>query len=270
MPFFNQHRVLYPWPSLLRRTGFRYRYKPREMFWFRQLNQVGFKRGMKILDVGCGRGEFLDRLISQYGVKGWGVDLSDRSIEEAKKKTIHQACFQVSDVTNLPFNDGEFNAVVCFDVLEHVADQQKAVLEMVRVTKPKGKVIVYTISARQKWTPNWWLEKIGLDMYSPFDHRKERLIEPGWLKKEFKRAGLRRTKIGFCNSFWTLWVDEVIMVGVAVWGRIGGWRNESTGRLVLAFLTIINRLFEPVLRLAEWPWRVVGLSNGFLIIGTKR
>ncbi|MCJ7827882.1 class I SAM-dependent methyltransferase, partial [Patescibacteria group bacterium] len=143
--FFDTHRVLYPWPDLLRRTGFRYQYKLREVFWRRQLDQVGFKKGMRVLDVGCGRGEFLDRLMTEYGVEGSGIDLSVQSIDEAKRKMVNPAQLKAGSATKLPFGDEEFDVVVSFDTLEHVENQTKAVGEMARVVKLKGKVVVYTV-----------------------------------------------------------------------------------------------------------------------------
>ncbi|HEU5115000.1 MAG TPA: class I SAM-dependent methyltransferase [Candidatus Paceibacterota bacterium] len=48
------------------------------------------------------------------------------------------------DVTALPFKDEEFDVVFCFEVLEHVANPVKAVLEIHRVLKPGGKAFAST------------------------------------------------------------------------------------------------------------------------------
>ncbi len=64
-----------------------------------------------LLDVGCGRGGFMERLISD-GVECKGVDLSSVMVEECKAKGLDAQCIDVSDVK------GTYDAVVSiFDVL---------------------------------------------------------------------------------------------------------------------------------------------------------
>ena len=64
-----------------------------------------------LLDVGCGRGGFMQRMISD-GVKCKGVDLSSVMVEECKAQSLDAECIDVADV------DGTYDAVVSiFDVL---------------------------------------------------------------------------------------------------------------------------------------------------------
>lgn len=64
-----------------------------------------------LLDVGCGRGGFMQRMISD-GVKCKGVDLSSVMVEECKAQELDAECIDVADV------DGTYDAVVSiFDVL---------------------------------------------------------------------------------------------------------------------------------------------------------
>jgi cyclopropane fatty-acyl-phospholipid synthase-like methyltransferase len=64
-----------------------------------------------LLDVGCGRGGFMQRMISD-GVTCKGVDLSSVMVEECKTQGLDAECTDVADV------DGKYDAIVCiFDVL---------------------------------------------------------------------------------------------------------------------------------------------------------
>lgn len=64
-----------------------------------------------LLDVGCGRGGFMKRMISD-GVTCNGVDLSSVMVHECKEQGLNAECIDVSEV------EGKFDAVVCiFDVL---------------------------------------------------------------------------------------------------------------------------------------------------------
>jgi len=49
---------------------------------------------------------------------------------------------QNADITNLHFSDNTFNAIICYHVLEHVADDRKALSEMFRIIKPDGWAIL--------------------------------------------------------------------------------------------------------------------------------
>ena len=82
-------------------------------------------RESKILVVGSGR------IAKVKGPKVVNVDI--RPFESVAV---------VCDAQALPFRDGEFDAVVCHQVLEHVPDADRAVVEMHRVLKPGGRVIV--------------------------------------------------------------------------------------------------------------------------------
>ena len=73
-----------------------------------------------LLDVGCGRGGFMERMISD-GVKCKGVDLSSLMIQECKAKGLDAECIDVADV------DGKYDAVVAiFDVVNFL-DQESLV-----------------------------------------------------------------------------------------------------------------------------------------------
>lgn len=70
-----------------------------------------------LLDVGCGRGGFMQRMISE-GVKCKGVDLSSVMIEECLDKGLDAQCTDVADV------DGKYDAVVSiFDVLNFMDEK---------------------------------------------------------------------------------------------------------------------------------------------------
>lgn len=85
----------------------------------------------KILDAGCGEGV----LVEKYREKGFniiGLDLNYSS-EHVKN----------GDISKMPFEDREFDLVLCLDVLEHISisDHEKATDELYRVTKTGGLII---------------------------------------------------------------------------------------------------------------------------------
>lgn len=92
----------------------------------------------KILDIGCGTGHYAEMLKNR---KWYGVDISPKSIEIAKKFYIEA---KVGDITNsIPFPDNSFNYVLCLSILHHVPNFVSEVLdEIKRVLKPNGMIII--------------------------------------------------------------------------------------------------------------------------------
>lgn len=102
----------------------------------------------KILDVGCGSGRF-SIAAAQMGYNMTGIDVTPKAIDaantKAKELKIDNIKFLVGDMTNMPFNNGEFDYVFCprfsINAVATFQKRQNAVKEMVRVIKPRG--IVY-------------------------------------------------------------------------------------------------------------------------------
>ncbi len=95
--------------------------------------------GDKILDVGCGRGEFLNGFI-KCGLDGYGVDQSDFA-----QKCHPKAKVSVHDLNEkLPYSDNFFDVVYSKSVIEHFYYPENLLSEIYRVLKPGGKVITLT------------------------------------------------------------------------------------------------------------------------------
>ncbi len=95
--------------------------------------------GMKVLDVGCGRGRF-SRALTSEGAWVVGVDLSYRLTCAAAQ--LGDADFLQGSITLLPFAAESFDAVVCVEVLEHVPNVPLALAEMARVLCRGGKAVI--------------------------------------------------------------------------------------------------------------------------------
>ena len=94
-----------------------------------------------LLDVGCGNGIFVNYLAEKYPdsfKRLCATDRSKTSLEFVKVENYE------SDITELPFADGEFDIVVCLEVIEHLPQDvfAKALLELERVTSKHAIVSV--------------------------------------------------------------------------------------------------------------------------------
>lgn len=100
--------------------------------------------GSKILDVATGTGKQAFAF-AKRGYDVTGIDLSEAMLKVASKKNEYEnAKFALADATNLPFKD-EFFDVSCVSFALHdmpLTIREKALKEMVRVTKPKGITVI--------------------------------------------------------------------------------------------------------------------------------
>lgn len=97
--------------------------------------------GGRVLDVCTGTGRALEAARRAVGPRGRavGVDFSPAMLSRASGERV------LGDALRLPFRDAAFDASVCAFALRDVADQGRLVSEMVRVTRPGGRVAVLEI-----------------------------------------------------------------------------------------------------------------------------
>jgi ubiquinone/menaquinone biosynthesis C-methylase UbiE len=103
--------------------------------------------GHRLLDVGCGTGQETRAgagLVTPGG-SAVGVDFSETMVTEARRRTAGTGLpvsFEVGDVGQLRFDDGTFDACRTERMLSHVSDPAAALAEMLRVTRPGGRLAV--------------------------------------------------------------------------------------------------------------------------------
>ena len=104
--------------------------------------------GARLLDVGCGPGDDVLALAALVGPTGRvvGVDNSTTMLAEARRRAAAAggagpAEFRAGDAVALDFPDGSFDGARAERVLEHLADPEGALPELVRVVRPGGRVV---------------------------------------------------------------------------------------------------------------------------------
>jgi SAM-dependent methyltransferase len=103
-----------------------------------------FSKNAVVLDAGCGTG-YGSQALSGDALRVVGIDLSEEATRYAADHypSLNQRWLTAS-CTQLPFGDATFDTVVAFEVIEHLPDWPKLLIEARRVLKPAGVFIVST------------------------------------------------------------------------------------------------------------------------------
>ena len=110
--------------------------------WLAELCKI--QRGMHVLDVGCGIGVSTFPLLNLIGPEGKieGIDISTQLISRAENRAkylqLPNASFSVCNAEKLDFPNNIFDCVVSSFTINQINDKQKAISEMIRVSKSGG------------------------------------------------------------------------------------------------------------------------------------
>jgi SAM-dependent methyltransferase len=151
--------------------------------------------GDKVLDVGAGTGALALPLAERVpNCEIVGIDPSEDQIAYARAQTssphIH---FEVGDAQALPYDRGRFDRTMAQLVMNYIPDHDKALHEMVRVTRPGGTVsaCVWDYDDGMQMLRLFWDAVVALDPAAePKDQRHMKLSHKGQLAELWKSAGL--------------------------------------------------------------------------------
>ncbi|NLM46891.1 MAG: class I SAM-dependent methyltransferase [Firmicutes bacterium] len=100
-----------------------------------------FPEGAKILDIGCGFGETVHLLRSEYGLDAFGLDAEEEMIQKAKARYPDLPLLKGS-AENLPAADGELDAIIMECTLSLLPEPDITLAECRRALKQDGRLII--------------------------------------------------------------------------------------------------------------------------------
>jgi methionine biosynthesis protein MetW len=200
------------------------------------ISLLEFNPKAKVVDLGCGNGEFTLRAKEKIGCNEIiGVDADEERLNEAEKKGIIVVNHDLNDT--LPFRDNSFDVIICNQVIEHLYYPVKFMREVYRILKPKGYAVISTENLAS-WD-NIFVLLLG---YTPFSmefdsglykignplspHEKEVIKEPFPHVRVFAWKGLIELAkfVGFK-------VEKAVGSG-HVLGRLGEIVNKRKARFI--------------------------------------
>ena len=156
-----------------------------------KMQDLALEPGMRVLDLGCGRGRHLHALYwDETPVDVVGLDLSLEDVKIAwdgffelpppdPHSDKRSAVVTAGDAARLPFPDNSFDRIICSEVLEHVPDPDQVLAEIARILKPGG---LFAASV-----PRYWPEAICWRLSEGYQNT------PGGHVRIFRSSGLKKS-----------------------------------------------------------------------------
>lgn len=142
--------VHFPAPAFIGRlldSGYRRKIQPP----YQLIERGGIKKGMQVLDLGCGPGAFTPFIARAVGEKGkvYAFDIQADMLKQLERKLARPENRDIKNIKliegnayELPFDDGSLDLVNMVTVLPEIPDRNRALHEIKRVLKPGGLLAV--------------------------------------------------------------------------------------------------------------------------------
>lgn len=204
----------------------------------------------RLLDLGCGPGNMLDFLAGHGDV--FGSDFSADALRFCRGRQ-HQRVFR-ADFHRLPLLPGSFDVVTCIDVIEHLADDRRAIAELFQAVRPGGHLIVTVPAFQSLWGDHD-------ELYGHY-----RRYRRGELRAKLGAAGFLVIKLSYFEPlfFAPLWLYRK-------WKRL----RPRKGALAqqddfVALPGAVNALLTEAIALERFAIRHVSLPFGVTLLGVAR
>lgn len=152
--------------------------------------------GSAVLDAGCGDGTMALRL-ARRGCHVVAVSHDAAQIARLAPQTAERLAFRVHDLARGGPVEGRFDAVLCFDVLEHILDDRTALANAVAPLRPGGRLLV---TVPNRGAPPLWDDRVSAA--EDGGH-----VRPGYTRGELdallRRAGLTPVRWSGFGGFFT-------------------------------------------------------------------
>lgn len=114
-------------------------------------------KDIKLLDVGCGDGQFFDAIVNskRSQIDFCGLDSTIGSIEICKNKNYKVFCMDIQKFKSL-YKDSLFEAVTAYHVLEHISNPSNFVKELSTLLSPNGSIYISTPYSPMDFELDWF------------------------------------------------------------------------------------------------------------------
>ena len=220
-------------------------YRGRRLIVRAELDRLGHWNGVRVLDAGCGSGRMLQELVDYGEVSG--VELDPDAAAVAASRGWGEVW--VGRLEELPWEPGTFDLITCLDVIEHTADDRRTLVELRRVCKRGGCMLVTVPAYPRLWSQH----DVANHHYRRYSRRSLRLaaIESGW-------------KVKRVTSFNSILLAPAALVRIAQRGKRPGL--DYTPEITLGSEWMNSVLERPLRAEAKWLARGGTLPFGLSLL----
>lgn len=148
-----------------------------------KLRGLGVLVGDRMLDVGCGYGDFT-RIFASGFKEVYGIDIQQPCLERFRREANNDPKYSIHHMSAsaMSFPDDFFDTIITIETLEHVPDLIGAAREIIRVMRPGGELL---ITVPNRWCPS---ENHGIEINGRFLGRAPLLTYWPWLHRRLAIA----------------------------------------------------------------------------------
>jgi SAM-dependent methyltransferase len=169
--------------------------------------------GRRVLDVGCGSGEFLE-MLARTGAEVAGIDPAPAMLDLARR-SVPDADLRDGDFRELPWPAGTFDVVTAINSLQFADDKVRALREVVRVLRPGGRIGIANWAEAERNDVDTIEAAISLAVGAePSPEGAYR--KPGGLEALFREADLEVDAVGIVEAPWSAPDDETLIRGILI------------------------------------------------------
>ena len=210
--------------------------------------------GSKVLEIGCASGNFLFSLRS----RGWdlyGVEMSKFAAIEANKRGLKVFCGILEEAK---FQDGFFNAIFAYHVVEHLPDPISTLKEIKRVLA-KDSYFIFSIPNAECWEfkvfkSRWY----ALDLPRHLYH-----FGPSSIKKVLDKGGFEIEHIYYQKNMNNIFGSAAYIIEEY-------FKKNTLSRYLLTFPNASNRFFRFLLLPLNLFFEIIGQSGRITIVARPK
>lgn len=200
------------------------------------LASTGLERGSRLLDVGCGVGDWMI-LFRDMGFDVFGIDMNSKAIEIATERDLNVRLMRAEDLAD---SGEKFDAIVLSQLLEHLPDPLNALRTMKKILEPAGSLLLAVPNLdsrlRRRFGKNWanWYVPLHLFHFTP---------EALWTMLDEAGFGVVRT-VEYTPPSW--WLNSLMVNLFSIPGirndKVAAWWHQPLYPLLLPFLAAADKL----------------------------
>jgi ubiquinone/menaquinone biosynthesis C-methylase UbiE len=201
-----------------------------------------FAPGTRVLDVGCGTGNYAAALTRGTGCRISGIDPSRRMLDRARDAARWESLVAGS-AESLPFSNDSFGVVMSTDVIHHIGNRDAYFSEAARVLRPQGHIVTVTDShddiPRRRPLSSHFPETVSVELlrYPPVPQLLEEMTRAGFVEPRVVEVS-RNYELSDIQAYRDRAFSSLLLIDDEAFRRGIDWLEADLARAPLACVSL--------------------------------